>query len=293
MILNDLEKHKLIQPPSWLTSNVHYLTLVGSHAYGTNKKDSDQDIYGICIPRKEDLFPHLKGEIDGFGKQKQKFEQFIAHQLNYKNQEYDFTIFNIVKVFSLMMDGNPNCLEVLFTPQDCILHTTQIGQTIRENRHVFLSKICYPRYKGYSYSMLHKLKNKERTNPDRQKDIELYSYDTKFAMNCVRLLLQVEQILAEKDLDLRRHSEQLKSIRRGEWTEEEIIQWAGDKEKQLEKLYHESDLPWGPDESAIKDLLLSVLESHYGDLSSCIVRNENVYVEALKEIQQICSKVGI
>lgn len=113
------------------------------------------------------------------------------------------------------------------------------------------------------------------------------------ALNCVRLLLQCEQILLEGDLDLRRHREQLKSIRRGEWTEQEIIEWAGEKEKVLEKLYHESTIPYSPDEKKIKELLFLMLESHYGSLDKCVSRDENVYKEALQQIQSICGKVGI
>jgi hypothetical protein len=35
MLLQDLEKKDLIKPPEWLATNVAYLTIMGSHAYGT------------------------------------------------------------------------------------------------------------------------------------------------------------------------------------------------------------------------------------------------------------------
>jgi len=52
MILQDLEKRKLIQPPKFLPDNTHYLTITGSQAYGIATDKSDFDVYGWCIPRR-------------------------------------------------------------------------------------------------------------------------------------------------------------------------------------------------------------------------------------------------
>lgn len=57
--------------PNFLKSNVHYETMMGSHAYGCEREDSDIDVYGFCVPPKNVIFPHLDGEIIGFGRQKQ------------------------------------------------------------------------------------------------------------------------------------------------------------------------------------------------------------------------------
>lgn len=62
-------------------SNTVYLTLMGSQAYGTSLDKSDQDIYGITIPLKEDVFPHLRGEIPNFGRQKKRFDQWSEHKV--------------------------------------------------------------------------------------------------------------------------------------------------------------------------------------------------------------------
>jgi hypothetical protein len=45
-----------------------------------------------------------------------------------------------------------------------------------------------------------------------------------------------------------RDREQLKSVRRGEWKQEDIIRWFENKETSLEKVYLESKLQHGPDE---------------------------------------------
>jgi len=104
----------------------------------------------------------------------------------------------------------------------------------------------------------------------RQQDIIINGYSTKFAYHIVRLLLEVEQIMAEGDLDLQRNSEILKSVRRGEWKLTDLESWFDHKEKALEGLYTKSTLPERPKESKIKSLLMECLEMHYDDLSSVI-----------------------
>ncbi|TLD40175.1 MAG: hypothetical protein JETT_3562 [Candidatus Jettenia ecosi] len=87
----------------------------------------------------------------------------------------------------------------------------------------------------------------------------------------------MEQILIEGDLALQRNNEQLKSIRRGEWSEQQIIDYFNAKEKYLEELYTKSTLPNLPDEQRIKALLLQCLEPHYGSRDKAIIYQHIVY----------------
>jgi len=111
-----------------------------------------------------------------------------------------------------------------------------------------------------------------KQNLKRRSDAVEYGYSTKFAYHVVRLLNEVEQILVEGDLDLQRNNEQLKSIRRGEWTLEQLEAWFVNKEKILETTYANCSLPHSPDEEKIKGLLMNCLEMHYGSLGSAVVR---------------------
>ncbi len=344
-IVQNLENRNLIKPPKWLSNSIQFLATTGSVAYGVSTDKSDNDVYGFCIPSKETLFPHLAGAILKFGTQPPSFDQYIQHGVIDvdKKCNWDITVFNIVKYFDLALICNPNVIELLFVPQDCILSITQVGQLVRENRKMFLHKGAWPKCKGYAYSSLHKMSNRNKrleyldemkikygipgkitlteiileiedrnknsdyrtsslidfSNEDLFKCREIleskrnqkileeeHTFDRKFGMHCVRLLLQAEQILAEGDLDLRKHSDHLKAIRRGDVSEDEIRKWASSKEKELEKLYHESKLPWGPDESLIKDLLLKCLEHHYGSLEKCVERLDK-YEIATQKIREI------
>jgi predicted nucleotidyltransferase len=266
---------------------------MGSVAYGASTDISDFDVVGFCIPSKELLFPHLAGQIEGFGRQKQKFEVYQQHHvmdpdaLAGKGRQYDLNIYSIAKYFQLCMECNPNMIDSMFVPQDCILHITKVGNMVRDRRRDFLHKGAWHKFKGYAYSQLHKMKGKgveEGSNRDKLR--QQYGFDVKFAYHTVRLLYEAEQILQEGDIDLRRHSEHLKSIRRGDVSEDDILAWASNKEKHLEAVYEQSKLRYGPDEPLIKQLLLDCLEDHYGNLSACVVVPDDAVVR-LKQIDGI------
>lgn len=298
-VVEQLTVKKRINTPKWLPNAVAYETIMGSVAYGVSSDTSDMDIYGFCIPPKEQVFPHLTGEIPGFGRQIQRFEQYQQHHvhdpdaLGGKGREYDLTIFSIVKFFQLAMENNPNIVDSLFTPVSCVLHSNRIGEMVRENRRIFLHKGAWHKFKGYAYSQLHKMDIKNpQEGSKRAEIIEQFGFDVKFAYHVVRLIDEVEQILAEGDLDLQRNREQLKAIRRGEWTSEQIREFFTQKEKDLEALYAKSSLPHTPDEGKIKQLLLDCLEAHYGSLADAVVVPGQER-ELLRQIKELCERAGV
>lgn len=288
MIIQDLEERKLISPPKWLADNCAYITIMGSQAYGVSDGKSDEDLYGFCFPPKELVFPHLAGEITGFGAQLKRFEVWQQHHIKRldNHKEYDFSIYSIVKFFQLCMENNPNMIDTLFTPDWCVKHRTEVAGIVLENRKLFLHKGAWFKFKGYAYSQVHKMKIKNPVpGSKRFESIQKFGFDVKFAYHTVRLLSEIEQILVEGDLDLTRNREQLKAIRRGEWTEQQVMDHFTVKEKELESLYLESKLPHSPNEKAIKQLLLNCLEHHYGDLSKA-VHNPAEVDNLIKEIER-------
>lgn len=295
-ILAERGMHK---PPKWLPGTIQYETQMGSVAYGVSSDTSDVDLYGFCIPPREMIFPHLAGEIPGFGRQIKRFEQYQQHhipspdELGGKGRTYDVTIFSIVKFFQLAMENNPNMVDALFTPQTGVLTCTKVGSMVRENRRMFLHKGSWHKFKGYAYSQKNKMYTKVPTEgSSRREAYEAQGFDVKAAYHCVRLMLQVEQILIEGDLDLMRHREQLKAIRRGEWTTDQIAQFFQDKEQSLERLYNESTLRHAPDEGKIKDLLLQCLEEHYGSTAGLIETPDRA-LEKLRRIKELCEEAGV
>lgn len=262
-----------------------YETIMGSVAYGVSSDTSDMDIYGFCIPPQKVVFPHLDGYIDGFGKPRKRFDQFQQHHIEWNAKSYDLSIYSIVRYFALCMENNPNMIDSLFTPDNCVLHATAVGQMVRDHRKLFLHKGAWQKFKGYAYSQLHKMKNRQPEGK-RIALVEQFGFDVKFAYHVVRLLDEAEQILLLGDIDLQRNREQLKAIRRGDMTEQDILDWAASKEKQLEKVFTESKLPTEPDEDRLRSLLLECLEHHYGNLENCLV-DEHKAVQTLRRIREM------
>ena len=284
-----LAKRGLIKPPSYATET-QYEVLTGSISYGVSCDASDMDIVGFCVPSKEIVFPHLAGEVFGFGKEKKRFDQYQQHHINdpEHNRQYDLTVYNIVRFFHLCMDNNPNMVDALFVPQRCILHITKIGHMVRDHRREFLHKGAWHRFKGYAYSQLHKARTK---NPEgkRKAIVEKYGFDVKFAYHIVRLLDEVEQILSTGDLDLERSREQCKAIRNGEVPLAQIEAHFDQQALLLEEVYHNSKLPYAPDEEKIKRLLLACLEEFYGSLDKCVIHHVDSE-SILSDLENLISK---
>lgn len=293
-IIERIVKEKLvIDIPDFVVTETKYETIMGSMAYGVKSEDSDWDIYGFCMPPKDMVFPHLSGEIEGFGEQKKRFEQYQQHHIKDKAKDlvYDMNIYNVVKYFHLCMQNNPNMIDSLFTADNYVISGSQISDHVRKNRLKFLHKGSWHRFKGYAYQQLHKMRiKKPEETSNRYEMVQKHGYDLKFAYHVVRLLNEVEQIMTEGDLDLLRNREQLKSIRRGDWKLEEIEGYFTRKETELETLYNNSKLPWGPDEAVIKQILIDCLEMHYGDLSFVPSIKSQQATQTLREVYDIVRK---
>lgn len=292
-VTDQLLTRGLIRPPSFVSNSVQYETIMGSVAYGVSTDTSDIDVYGFCIPPKDVVWPHLAGEIPGFGRQKERFDQFQQHHVKREDngKEYDLSIYNIVKYFSLCMENNPNMIDSLFTPANCVLHSTSVGNMVRANRKLFLHKGSWHKFKGYAYSQLHKMSSK---NPEgkRLAIVEKYGYDVKFGYHVLRLLDEAEQIMVEGDIDLQRNREQLKAVRRGDISEKDLRDIATQKERELEKVYLKSKLRYKPDEATIKDLLLRCLEEYYGSIDDCVSNDQNA-VRVLRDIDSLIQRSGL
>ena len=144
-------------------------------------------------------------------------------------------------------------IDSLFTHETMVLHCTQVGQILRDNRKMFLHHGVLDKFKGYAYAQVHKMQTKTPEPGSKRAQLrEQFGMDVKFGYHVVRLLAEAEQILLEGDLDLQRNREQLKRV-------------------ELESARAKSPLPPKPDMDGIRDLLLRCLEMHYGSLDRCVV----------------------
>jgi predicted nucleotidyltransferase len=269
-----LTKRGLINPPNDVKSNTMYETIVGSIAYGVADDLSDFDVNGFYIPAAHKLFPTMRGHLLGFDADPKAPKAFQQHHIDDQEgrRTWDLNIYSIPIYFRLCLENNPNMVDTLYTPRDCVLHSTPIAEMVREKRDLFLHKRCWPKYKGYAYQQLHKMKGKQpEEGSKRHKLRERYGYDVKFAYHLVRLLYEAEMIVNEGTIDIRRHREHLKAIRRGDVSQADVEAWAANKEEHLERAFEETSLRAEPARAEIKQLLINCLEHHYGKLSELTV----------------------
>lgn len=120
--------------------------LSGSKAYGLATPQSDTDIKGIYYMPKE-MFFGLK---------------YIPQISDESNDE---VYYEIGRFIELLIKNNPNIVEILATPKDCILYKHPIMDKLRIE--MILSKLCKDTFGGYALTQIRKAKglNKKILNP--------------------------------------------------------------------------------------------------------------------------------
>ena len=117
-----------------------YLTLSGSHGYGTSIGTSDIDLRGVLVEPPNYLYG-LQG-----------YEQF-------EDLPTDTVIYGLKKYAALCVAANPNALELLGTDEDCIVLQTEAGRLLRENAHLFLSLRVIGSFGNYATAQLRRFCN--------------------------------------------------------------------------------------------------------------------------------------
>ena len=123
-----------------LGSNLIFLTLGGSYAYGTNIETSDIDIRGCALNSKSDIL--------GLS----NFEQVV-------NAKTDTTIYSFNKLIKLLLNCNPNTIELLGCKPEHYFLLTDIGRELIDNRKIFLSQRAVKSFGGYATDQLRRLEN--------------------------------------------------------------------------------------------------------------------------------------
>jgi predicted nucleotidyltransferase len=120
-----------------------YLVIRGSHAYGTNVETSDTDYAGIFIQSIDDILGN-------------KYKE----QINDDNN--DIVIYEVRRFLELLGSNNPTVLELLNTPEDCIIYKEPAFDVILENRENFITKICAKSFGGYAKMQIQKAKGQNK-----------------------------------------------------------------------------------------------------------------------------------
>ncbi len=109
--------------------------IVGSKAYGLATAVSDTDIRGVFVLPKE-LFYSLE----------------YTPQIS--NESNDIVYYELRRFIELLAKNNPNIMELLNVPDDCVLQRQEIMEKV--TAEMFLSKLCEQTFANYAYTQIRK-----------------------------------------------------------------------------------------------------------------------------------------
>jgi uncharacterized protein len=153
-----MDAHKIAE------DNLFFYCVTGSRAYDMATKDSDTDYRGLFYsPAKiyRSLFQKVD-QVEKFGSKK------------------DSVVYELSKYVKLLVDQNPNILELLWLDRKFVILNTPIYEMLRSEKDFFLSSKSKFTFSGFAISQLKRIKghNKWINNPQpkrRPKEIDFVS----------------------------------------------------------------------------------------------------------------------
>lgn len=206
----------------------------------------DKDILGVAV-----------GDINVY------FGLDRFEQKEVKKDEWDSVVYEIKKFFRLLLNCNPNVLGLLWLQEKDYIYISDSGKMILENRDLFTSKQAYHSFSGYAHSQLYKMEHNAcqgYMGKKRKELVNKFTFDTKNAAHLIRLLRMGIEYLTDGQLQVfRKDNDELKAIKRGEWSLERIKIEAERLFKLAEEAYVRSSLPSLPDKTKVEELLINIL----------------------------------
>lgn len=154
MVFSSPEYDFLSEDPVLRGRDDLFLCLGGSHAYGTQTETSDVDLRGAVM--------NTQRELLGLS----NFEQFV-------HTPTDTVIYGFNKLIPLLMNCNPNIIEMLGCRLSHYLVITKMGARLLDNAHLFLSRRAARSFAGYAQAQFRRLENalaRDRVSPQRKEE---------------------------------------------------------------------------------------------------------------------------
>ena len=141
-----------------LGERIILLGVGGSYAYGTDNENSDIDFRGITL--------NLPSDILGLT----EFEQYI-------DDHTDTVVYAFNKIIRLLLECNPNTIELLGLDEEQYLIKSPLGQELLDRRNLFLSKRAAKSFGGYAGTQLRRLQNAIARDslPQREREQHIYN----------------------------------------------------------------------------------------------------------------------
>lgn len=251
----DSEPYDFLRTDPHLGKHLMFLTIGGSHAYGTNVAGSDVDIRGVALNSKSDLL--------GMG----DFEHHV-------DTATDTTVYSINKAIWLLCSGNPNMSEQLGNPDELVISYHPATQLLLDNKNLFLSKRVIASFGGFANKMLEEATRYGEFYNQMQKYgnvCELFKLKRKMSktsMNMIRLYLMLFDILEKGQIITNRSADRelLMKARTGGFQAEngyvshELKELQKEYEKRLQYDKAHTMLPDSVDSKQIEELVIAINE---------------------------------
>lgn len=150
------KEYEFLRTNKSLGSNIILLTTGGSHAYGTATPTSDLDIRGITVNSAQEILTMEYSDKP------------------IEDRATDTVIYFLKQIVNLLLNCNPNTVEILGTKPDQLFICTTEGHLLRNNVNLFLSKKAVASFGGYAIAQLRRLQNALARDSYPQKEKELH-----------------------------------------------------------------------------------------------------------------------
>ena len=123
--------------------------LVGSRAYGTSTPQSDEDYRGIFM---------LPGRA---------YLSTVEPVTQLADERNNTTYYTLKRFLELAATANPNIIEMLFMPDDCVVFESPLIKPLLDKKSLFVTKQAYQSHVGYAMAQIKRAKgqNKWINNP--------------------------------------------------------------------------------------------------------------------------------
>jgi hypothetical protein len=135
-----------------MKTNIIFKTVVGSQAYGTSTPTSDIDIKGVYLQSNEEILT---------GQYRQQFEV-----------SKDETYYEVARFLDLLRTANPTVLELLFMPEEHVIHKSPVFDIILKHKQAFLTKQARNSFGGYAVAQIKKAKGTDKMMNMEQEQVK-------------------------------------------------------------------------------------------------------------------------
>lgn len=237
---------------------------IGSHSHGTHIPSTDEnsiddvDYMGIVLPP-----PSFTFGVNGLDK---RWKSTV-----FKFEELDCVFYSLQHFVALLLKGNPNVLGLLWLNAKDVVFKTKMWDTLKRNRHIFVSKRSYEAFRGTAKAHFEGMKGdgayKGYMGEKRKKIVNTFGYDVKDAAHMLRILRMGIEFFETGDVNVDRtgrDSVLLKQIKRGEYTLEQVKGMWTRLDQLLKESFETTTLPDTPDVNIADELLQRATIAGYG-----------------------------